>query len=192
VDIRIGPEYLVEVESEDRDLEHIITEVRNGRLRMRVDRNDKGWNWGEGWDDDYNVVIVMPALTEIEASGGTEVIVSGTVTGDELEIVASGGSDIELDVAVDRLDITSSGGADIEISGSANFAMAQSSGGSDLDARQLDVKEAELRASGGADLAMSVSESIDARASGASDIDYYGDPVEIDIDESGQSDITRH
>jgi hypothetical protein len=193
VDIRIGAEFLVEVESEDEDLANIVTDVRNGRLRMRVERDyDNFRGWGNDWSDDYNVVVVMPALTEIEAGGGTEVIVDGTVTGDELEINGSGGASIEVDVAVERLDITASGGADLEISGTANFATAESSGGSDIDARNLEAKEAELRASGGSDLAMGVTEALDARASGAADIDYYGDPQVRDIDESGQSDITRH
>jgi len=95
-------------------------------------------------------------------------------------------------VAVDRIDIEASGGADVEVSGTANTAYANSSGGADLDARNLEAKNAELRASGGSDLAMAVVDTLDARASGGADIDYYGSPEVLDEDESGSSDIRGH
>ena len=188
VDIRIGDEFLVEVDS-DENLADIETEVRNGTLHIRVDSD--AWDWGD-WQGDHHVTIVMPVLAELEASGGTDIRVIGTVTGAELEINASGGADVEVDVAVDRLEIEVSGGADVEVSGTANTAIARTSGGSDVDARDLTAIDAELRASGGSDLAMSVSGTIDARASGGADIDYYGDPDVLDEDESGSADITRH
>lgn len=187
LDIRIGDEFLVEVDS-DEDVDDIITEVRGDTLHLRMDREH--WN-NFDWRDDYNALIVMPALTELEASGGSEIRVIGTVTGDELELSASGGSDIEIDMAVNELDVSISGGTDVELSGTANMATVRSSGGSDLDARELEVKNAELRASGGADLAITVVETLDARASGAADITYYGDPEVLDSDESGGSDISH-
>lgn len=187
LDIRIGDEFLVEVDS-DEDVEDIITELRGDTLHLRVDRDD----WGDwGTYDDYNALIVMPAFTELEASGGSDIRVIGTVTGDEFELSASGGSDIEIDMAVGDLDVSISGGTDVELSGTADSATVRSSGGSDLDARELEVKNAELRASGGADLSVTVVETLDARASGAADITYYGDPEVLDSDESGGSDISH-
>jgi hypothetical protein len=188
VDIRIGDEFLVEVDADDEDVEDIVTEVRGDTLHLKVDRDD----WGD-WSnfDDYNAVIVMPALTDVEASGGSDVRVIGTVTGDEFELSTSGGSDIEIDMAVNELDVSMSGGSDVELSGTANVATIRNSGGSDLDARDLQVKNAELRASGGSDLAITVLETLDARASGAADITYYGDPEVLDSDASGGSDISH-
>lgn len=185
LDIRMGDEFLVEVDSDD-DVEDIITEVRGDTLHLRIDRDD----WGN-WDNDYNALIVMPALTELEASDGSEIRVIGTVASPEFELSASGGSDIEIDLAVTELDVSISGGTDVELSGTAERATVRSSGGSDLDARELEVKNAELRASGGADLAVTVVETLDARASGAADITYYGDPEVLDSDESGGSDISH-
>jgi hypothetical protein len=186
VDIRIGDEFHVEVDS-DEDVADLITEVRGDTLHLRVDR-ERFWNGGY---DDYNALIVMPALDEVEASGGSDVRVIGTVSGDEFDLNASGGSDIEIDLAVDELDVSMSGGTDVELSGTANRATIRTSGGSDLDARDLQVKDAELRASGGADMAIAVLETLDARASGAADITYYGDPEVLDSDESGGSDISH-
>lgn len=186
LDIRIGDEFHVEVEADDDDVEEILTEVRGDTLHLRIDRDDF-WN---GFDD-YSALIVLPALTEVEASGGSDVRVIGTVTGAKFDLSTSGGSDIEIDLAVEELDVSMSGGSDVELSGTANMATIRNSGGSDLDARDLRVNHAELRASGGADVAITVLETLDARASGAADITYYGDPEVLDSDESGGSDI-RH
>jgi hypothetical protein len=187
VDIRIGDEFHVEVDG-DEDAADIITEVRGNTLHLKVER-DSFWS-GNDYDD-YNAFIVMPALTDVEASGGSDLRVVGTVTGDNFELSASGGTDIEIELAVDALDVSMSGGTDVELSGTANRATIRTSGGSDLDARDLRVKDAELRASGGADMAITVLETLDARASGAADITYYGDPEVLDSDASGGSDISH-
>src|SRR5688572_18564975 len=88
VDIRIGNEFLVEVDT-DEDLDDIETEVRGDTLYLRIDREE--WNWNGNWGDDYSAVIVMPALSELEVSGGSDVQVTGVVSGDEFELNASGG-----------------------------------------------------------------------------------------------------
>ncbi|MDY6983051.1 MAG: DUF2807 domain-containing protein, partial [Pseudomonadota bacterium] len=78
VDIRIGPEFLVEVDSGDEALDDIETRVRNGTLHISIDRDD--WNWGD-WHNGYVVSIVMPALEELDVGGGADVRVIGTITG---------------------------------------------------------------------------------------------------------------
>ncbi len=185
-----GAEFSVVVEAEDGDLEDLVTEVRNGTLRIHMDRSfydRRGWNW----DTDYVVSVTLPALTELEAGGGSDVRGSGTITSDELDLNASGGSDIELDVNADRLELSASGGSDMEISGTANFLEAESSGGSDLDASRLVATEVEANASGGSDLDVNVTGTLIADASGGSDIRYEGDPTERDTDTSGGGDVTH-
>lgn len=183
-----GQGFAVEVEVEDEaDLNDLVTDLRGDTLRI-------GWeNRGRGFWPDRNarVRVTLPVLTELDASGGSDVEGDGTFSGESLELNASGGSAIELDVAVTTLDVTASGGSDFELSGTADSIDVQSSGGSDVDARSVSAREADVGASGGSDITITISERLTAEASGGSDITYDGDPQDRDIDASRDSDVTR-
>ena len=102
-----------------------------------------------------------------------------------MEIVASGGSDLALDVAAGSLEVTASGGSDVKLSGSARSARVQTSGGSDLDARAFTADDADVQSSGGSDLAIGVRNRIVGNASGGSDISYTGQPSVVQVNSSG-------
>lgn len=184
-----GAEFSVVVETEDGDLEDIVTEVRNGTLHIHLDRERFNRFSRNDWFTDYHAAITLPTLTELEAGGGSDVTATGTFTGNELDISASGGSDVVLDLNVDRLELNASGGSDMEISGTANFLDAEASGGSDLDASDLVAIEVDADASGGSDLDVHVTGILTADGSGGSDIRYEGNPTERDTDTSGGADI---
>jgi hypothetical protein len=175
---------------EDGELEDITTDVRNGTLHIKREWRNSSWpRWNR--DSDAIAYVTLPKLTELDVSGGSGVRITGTFTGDTLDINTSGGSEVELDVIVDRLKLTASGGSEVEISGTANYLEADTSGGSDLDASELVAIEVDANSSGGSNLAVNVTETLYAHASGDSNIDYEGDPVNRDIDTSGQGDVRR-
>jgi hypothetical protein len=185
--LRQGDVFRVEVVA-DGDLDEIVTEVHGGKLEIRRQRPPGFFNW---WGSGGSVSVTLPALVALTASGGSEVRTEGTFSSDGLSIVASGGSDLGLDVAAATLEVTASGGSDLRLSGTAGSARVQSSGGSDLNASALTVGDADVRSSGGSDISIAVRDKIVGSASGGSDIHYTGQPATVDINSSGGSDVTR-
>jgi hypothetical protein len=183
--LRQGDAFRVEVTADDGELGEIVTEVVEGKLDIRRRRPAGFLDWGEpGY-----VSVTLPRLTAVTASGGSEVEAEGAFLGDDLEIVASGGSDVTLDVAVTGLAVSASGGSDVRLTGSARSARVQSSGGSDLNATGLTVDEADVESSGGSDLSIAVRQRLAANASGGSDISYSGKPTNVNVKASGGSDV---
>lgn len=183
--LRQGDRFIVEVRSDD-DASEIITEVVAGKLEIRRERSF-GFNWG----DAGSVNVTLPKLVALTASGGSEVEAEGALTGDALEIVVSGGSDVTIDVAVDTIEVSASGGADVSLTGTARAARLTSTGGSDLNAGRFTAGEVNVNSSGGSDLVVAVRDKITGNASGGSDISYSGQPSSVDIDTSGGSDVRR-
>jgi len=181
--LRQGDGFRVEVDSA-----RIDTDVRGGTLVVGRRASLFGWF---SFGDSGAVYVTLPTLVSVTASGGSDVESEGRISGSELEIRASGGSDVALEVAVERLSVQTSGGSDVRLSGSALSASFESSGGSDLDARDLRASAANLRSSGGSDMSVTVVESLVARASGGSDISYAGTPASVDVESSGGADVTR-
>lgn len=187
LEVRLGREYLVEVESEG-DPAEIVTELRD---RTLVVRRERSWSFFAWNDDDAAVHVTLPQLVALRASGGSDARAQGTFAGDKLEVAASGGSDVTIDVGVEELEATASGGSDLRLSGSARSARVHSSGGSDVNAGELTAEEADVHSSGGSDLTIAVRSKIVGNASGGSDILYSGQPQTVDVDSSGGSDVRR-
>jgi hypothetical protein len=185
--LRQGANFRVEVTADDGDLADIVTEVSGGKLEIRRPRTAGLFQWG----DAGSVDVTLPKLLALTASGGSEVETEGTFSGDTLEVSASGGSDMVIEIAVATLELTASGGADLRVSGTAGTARVQSSGGSDLNASGLTVGEADVQSSGGSDLSIAVTDSLTANASGGSDISYTGQPRTVNVNSSGGGGVSH-
>jgi hypothetical protein len=183
--VRQGDGFLVEVEAADPT--EIITEVRGRTLSIRRPSSFRFFNWS----DAGSVTVRLPTLAALTASGGSDARAEGTITGERLELAASGGSDLTIDVAVTTLELEASGGSDVRLTGNASAARVASSGGSDLNASGFTTTEARLESSGGSDLSIAVRERLVADASGGSDITYSGDPRSVDVNTSGGADVRR-
>lgn len=181
--LTMGSHEFVEVDANEDLLEHLVTEVRDGTLKIYFDKSFI-------WNKSAKVYIEVKNINRISASGGSDVIGRNVIESGDLELKASGGSDIKLEVKTKNLKVEVSGGADIMLSGYTDQLHASSSGGSDLKALDLIAKRAQLEASGGADIKVHVEDEIDAKASGGADIAYRGNPKVINSITSSGADIT--
>ena len=183
-----GAGFVVEVEADEDELAEIVTEVRNRTLQIRRKSSFSFFNWS---GHPGSVHVTLPGLASLTASGGSDVRTERTFMGDRLQLVASGGSDLEIAVTVAELEAEASGGSDMRLRGSARSASVRSSGGSDLNASGLTVDEADVRSSGGSDASIAVRDKIVANASGGSDVTYSGEPRTVDVNTSGGADVRR-
>ena len=132
------------------DEEDVKSEVRNGTLKLYIDRRGMNWNWGR--NTYVKAYLTFKQLRDIQAGGGSDVVGQGRLSFNDLNVEASGGSDVTLALKADDLNASASGGADLKLDGSARTLNANSSGGSDLDARKLTVETCNANSSGGSDV----------------------------------------
>jgi hypothetical protein len=165
----------------------VRSEVKNGALKLYIDR--RGMNWGR--NTYVKAYLTFKQLSDLQASGGADVFGQGTLSFKDLNVSASGGSDVKLDLKADDLNVSASGGADAILQGTARTLNANGAGGSDLDARKLTVEVCNANSSGGSDVYVNATKEVSMKASGGSDIYYYGPAKVLAKSESGGSDITR-
>lgn len=184
--LSMGTSEQVEVETAGDLLEHLVTEVNGGILRIYFDRSFT-------WNKAAKVYVEAININKINTSGGSDLTGENVLETRDLELKASGGSDIKLEVKTKNLEAGISGGSDILLSGYTEFLQANTSGGSDLKAFELIAQRADLHASGGSDIKVFVEDELDAHASGGADIIYKGNPHAINSESSSSADIThRH
>ena len=178
----------VEIEADNKSFKDLIVEVDGDALVIKIDRNFMDWFASHGSIKAY---VSFRDLKEISLSGGCDLKGQGDLTFKNLRLRASGGSDINMALKANELEAESSGGSDVKLAGYAAKFHGSASGGSDMKAEQLETEDAEVSASGGSDVDIRVNHSLKASASGGSDVYYYGDPEDVDSNESGGSDVTK-
>jgi hypothetical protein len=180
-----GNEFSVRVEADDNLIDKIVTEVKDGVLRVYVDKVNITWK------EKMNVYVTMKDIDYIGASSAGDVICMNLIKSDDLKIRTSSAGDVKVEVDADRLDLKTSSSGDISISGKANYLEASTSSAGDIKGYDLTVKEADIKTSSAGDVKITVTEKLTARASSAGDIYYMGEPKFVDARSSSAGDVVR-
>ncbi|MDR6300874.1 head GIN domain-containing protein [Mesonia maritima] len=130
------------------------------------------------------IVHYTENLQRIKASSGTELTSREMIEQENIELKASSGAEVSLELKTASAEIEASSGAEINLQGTVINCKANVSSGAEIEAKKLRTKTANLKASSGGDLEMSVEKEITASSSSGGSIDYYGNPEQKNIKES--------
>lgn len=160
-------EFKISVEADENIIDLIGTDIRDGKLKIHAIENI-----GRATK---NVYVSLPRITALNSSSGADLVVQNVIESESIELDASSGADLRVELRANEVSADASSGADIRISGTADILHADASSGSDIKARELEVKRCNADASSGADISVNVSESLVADASSGADITYSGE-----------------
>ena len=167
--------------------DHITTKVSGGTLYVSLDDRAVS-SWWSG-NKELRIYLTAPKLYGLTASGAVNFVVVDVLNADLLNLNFSGASDFNGKVICDELKANLSGASDTKISGSAQTISLDCSGASSFKGLGLVVIQAGLDASGASSIKINVKESLTAKASGASSIQYRGNPKIFGQRASGASSI---
>lgn len=188
--LKMGEKEMVRIEADDSIIDEIITEVRGGTLHIYKKSNNwfNIFNWRR--TNQVKAYVTVTNLQKIDASAGSDVKSENTLNGERLDIKASSGSNVFLNVIYKDVLLNASSGSDIKMSGKAKTVEANASSGADINARELDAVIGRASASSGADVEVNATGEIYARASSGADIKYYGNPEIKNIEKSSGGDVS--
>lgn len=189
VDLVEGKEGEISLEGEENLLEHIITEVQDGKL---VIKQENGVNLKpSNWDDGIRITVPVENIDNISLSGSADIVGKTTLKASNFKTSMSGSGDITLDLETDTMSATMSGSGDMNLSGKTMDFEATISGSGDIKAYDLNADNVEATVSGSADIKVTANKMLKARVSGSGDISYRGNPEKVDTKTSGSGDISR-
>jgi hypothetical protein len=171
--VRVGKGWNIQVYGEDRS--EVVVEKNGDRLVLSNN---------EELEDDTHVMIEMPALSHLRLSGATEAEVLNFEKGD-FTARLSGAALLSLRGKAEGIDSECSGASQMMLYGSAERLRHEGSGASHLRAEGFEVKSGEIEVSGAAQAEIKVTESLNAKASGASSIEYSGNSVRVKEQKTG-------
>jgi hypothetical protein len=194
----------------DEIRDHIITEVVGGTLIIRLGDKGTWFSWRKWGNYKTKAYVSIKDIDALTASGASTVHLVNTIESPKMRIKLSGASDFKGnikagvlmyhltgasdykgEVIANSIDIDGSGASSIELIGKVDDLAIEVSGASDAKLYNLTAKGAILRASGASNIGVTVTEILRASSSGASDINYKGNPTVKESNTSGASSIRR-
>lgn len=175
----------VKVETDENLFQYLDVFTEGNTL---VIRPKKGFNL-----DPTNAVLVYvtaPSFKSLEANGATKLVSDGAYSGDDLEISATGASEVNLDLKVSKIKAEASGASTLALKGSASAVDAQASGASHVRARDLETNETTIDVSGASGAELTVNKQLNAEASGASNVKYRGN-ANVNQKSTGASSVEK-
>jgi len=206
INISYSNEFSVSVTMDDNLFEYLEISRSGNRLKISMD-GDTRYSYA-----DILVEITMPEVDGVDFSGAVSGSLSGFTSQRPLEIRMSGASDITVDdmVAGDlALDISGasslkgtayiedgdfeiSGASIITLRGSGDLIVADVSGASGLRTGNFNAANMDVRLSGASNGVIYTTGTLDVDLSGASHLDYTGDPTLGDVKTTDSSTLSKN
>jgi hypothetical protein len=175
----------IEVEADDNLQKHIKTTISNGVLTIKCDFNSYRNVTAK------QITVRLPVLESLQSSSGTSVRSANLLSSPLLEVNASSGSDVKLQIEADKAVCESSSGSHIEVSGKAITFEASTSSGSGIDAQGLLSNDVTAGASSGSVIEVHPLVSLDAEASSGGVVNYHNEPKSISRRASSGGSISK-
>jgi hypothetical protein len=160
VEIVAQKDFSVQVEADDNLLPYIVTEVDGNTLEIKTRKSISSKN-------PLRVRISAPNIENLDISGASKISLANLKN--------------------ESLNIDSSGASKINIDGETKNLIIDMSGASRLDAENLRAENVSVEASGASNASVFVSGDLKADLSGTSQVNYVGNPQNLQKKTSGAS-----
>jgi len=160
------------VSSQPDYMSRIITKVENGVLYIYTD--------GVTLNRDIKVNVSNDSIRSLVAKGACSIKTDSMFIFSDLKIELLGASEADMDVQVSRMfKIDLKGASSVDLSGTCDELKLYAVGASSVEANDLISKDAYVYVAGASNAQVYATQSIDAEAYGASEIDCKGSPKTI-------------
>jgi hypothetical protein len=134
--------------------------------------------------------VAVPTLSGIDLNGASRMHITDSLVGQALSLSVSGASSLDGPIRVEEVKADLSGASRASLTGTAGRLVLDGNGASNLGGIDLKVDALEVDLSGASEATVSVTNTVSASLSGASNLKYHGTPEFTKRDTSGASSIS--
>lgn len=184
VEVNQGESFRVVIRTDDNVVEYLDVRKSGNTLVLGLEPDLLSLN-----NVTLEAEVTMPELSKVDLSGASSLDLQGFSSSEDFEADISGASRLTGELEAGNVNIGVSGASKVRLSGSGDDLTAHASGASELELADFEVGDAVVDASGASTVEVWASGVLDAEASGASDIIYFGNPESVREDTSGASSV---
>lgn len=171
------------ITADDNLMQYITSRVEDRRLRIKSKNlctNGK-----------LTLTISLRDLSEIKTAGAVDLSSNGKITTKDIRLDMSGASKITIDLNAKTVNTTGAGLTELNLTGQATAHNVQLSGAGSINAFDFVVSKYDIETSGVSHCKINVLDQLDLNSSGASDVEYRGNPATINNNKSGAASLKR-
>jgi len=158
--------------------------VSGGKLKLSTKKNICS-------SGEITIVIGVRNINDVDASGAVEITSSGRINTGDIHFDLSGATKVDLDLNAATVNTEGSGSTEIKLKGQAGTHNVDLTGSGNLAALDFVVGKYNIETTGAADCKINVLNSLSVNSTGASDIQYRGNPSSVNSDKAGSSSIKK-
>jgi Putative auto-transporter adhesin, head GIN domain len=183
-----GTEGKIKIEGEENLLKHIITEVKNGNLIVKV---EKGINLRPSWNKTIKITIPFKDISSVSLAGSGDLWNEDVINSNDFDVSLAGSGDVIVNVQASSVEGSLAGSGDLTLKGKTNYLNVRVAGSGDIHGFGLQANHTTVSVAGSGDAEVVSNESLKARVSGSGDIEYRGKPTKEDTKVSGSGSISN-
>ena len=179
-----GKEGKLTIKVEENLLEYLITEVKDGKLKIK-------WEKGVNINTTKELLVTVPFedIDAVSLAGSGDVFSEDTIKTDNLKVALAGSGDVQLIINATSISSAISGSGDIKLKGSSENLKCAIAGSGDINGYELVSNNVEVSIAGSGDIKVNAKENLKARISGSGDVYYRGNPRQ-DVKVSGSGSVS--
>ncbi|WP_462318938.1 head GIN domain-containing protein [Marinilabilia sp.] len=170
----------LDIAAEDELKSLIISEVRNGVLRVRTLEEE---SWGRF--DTPELTIKAPDIKSIEVRVSAKIYSEKPLKFDKLRIESAGALKMDIELEGDVLEADLAGASDLDLRGIVKTVRLNLPGAGKISAYELKTENFDLDLSGAGKARVYASQQLNVDLSGACSVSYKGNPEEVFTNISG-------
>ncbi len=179
-----GRDIKVVVKADENLLDVIRTELDNHTLKITTTENIRRAT-------SKKVYVTVPEISKITSFAGSNIYSETVLNSKQLDITASAGSNIKLEVDAGELNVSASAGSNIRLKGKTKSFKGKASSGANMKAEELTTADCNARVGSGANIWITVTERFEAHASSGGNVFYFGQPKSTDTESSSGGNIVK-
>lgn len=184
VNFHASREYRVAVTVDANLEQYVEIFTEDGVLRIGTERDNCKFT-------KFSVDVYCPVLTGISLSGAGNFHGIDTIAALSFDVRISGAGNMEGTVECEKFSIDISGAGNMSVTGTSNDADLSISGAGKFNGSRFNVQNVTVRVSGAGKVDIGVENSLNAKISGAGEINYRGEPKTVDSNVSGAGKVRK-
>lgn len=181
-----GNEGDVFITAEENLMEYIVTEVKNGTLKVG---SKKGYSIRS--TEKIEIVVNYRDIDGAYMSGSGRLTANNKVKANNFDMAVSGSGRIEIELDASEVEAKVSGSGSVKLAGNSDEMNCSISGSGSINGYDMSVKKVTARISGSGSAKVHALEEIHATTSGSGNVRYTGDPTIIKAKSSGSGSVKK-
>ena len=174
----------VVVKAQENLLPHIQTVIQGKRLVIDIEGSIRT-------TEGITVEVYTPVITKLVHDGSGNMQTASRIRANSLKVINEGSGQMMVGFSGDELEVDNEGSGDLRVVGECRDAELTNEGSGDLEANELIANIADVVNEGSGNVYVHAIDELSIELSGSGDVEYEGDPQNLETSNSGSGKIER-